>query len=407
MRGVYTRTGSPFYWVRFYDKLEAVIKNRRKSVNSKILITDSDKKRIETAKAEGGKAKLIGTNELHRFVRGLVDGMNDRYIRKKTGVKIIRGRLFSEAAEEYLYYRTRPGDPKAIRLRTKEIYDAAIDHFLKAAGDKEVHKYTKKKDYYSLLEHFDKKEFKRNTIAIYVRTLRSLWNHFIKEKIVVENIFESIQSEQGEPDPIPLVEMYRILLYLKQNEDYPHHHDFVYFMLLTGCRPSSAVVQKRSDVFIDDKFMRIENVKTGERKGKRYYEFPIYPELEKLLKQIIESLPEKEDRLFHQFSYKDGYYTRGLNFWDRAMQVLFIGKKITKKYNLKQIRPTFASFLVNVLAVDIFLVKRLLDHTDIKVTEKHYTRLEMKTLQNELEEIKLSSFYEPPTNKPNETGGAE
>lgn len=65
-------------------------------------------------------------------------------------------------------------------------------------------------------------------------------------------------------------------------------------MFLTGCRPSSEIVQLKKDIDLKEKFITIRNVKTGRRKKKPFYQFPLYPELLDLVKNILKDSLEKK-----------------------------------------------------------------------------------------------------------------
>ena len=48
--------------------------------------------------------------------------------------------------------------------------------------------------------------------------------------------------------------------------------------------------------------------------------------------------------------------------------------------------------LCNKLKMDIFTVKKLLDHTDVKVTDKHYVHFRVDNVRKELDEILINNF---------------
>ncbi len=153
---------------------------------------------------------------------------------------------------------------------------------IKGCGDKKIHTYTK--NYYiKLLYYFEEKGLSKNSRSIYTRALHSLWNYFTEQLYTNKNIIESIDPEEKDPEPIPLDDMYAIIKYLKNNDKYPHHYWIISFMLLTGCRTSSAIVQLKEDIDFKRKQITIRNVKAGERKNKNYYRFPLFKELENLL----------------------------------------------------------------------------------------------------------------------------
>ena len=87
-------------------------------------------------------------------------------------------------------------------------------------------------------------------------------------------------------------------------------------------------------------------------------------------------------------------YTWPLSFWDRKIGFLLKSKSIERKYTLKQIRPTLASFLINVLKMDIYTVKKLLDHANIKITDKNYVDFNVNTARKELDDVTLESFLD-------------
>jgi integrase len=92
------------------------------------------------------------------------------------------------------------------------------------------------------------------------------------------------------------------------------------------------------------------------------------------------------------YSVVPEHYTWPLSFWKRGMASLVKGKKISKAYSLKQIRPTLASYLINKLKMDIYTVKKLLDHSDVKITDNHYIDFRVDNVRKELDEIELNNF---------------
>lgn len=404
MKGVYLQEKSPYYWIRYYDKYEQDEKRKRKSVNTKIEVTPSDWKRFEN------NEKLLGTPELRNKVKGFRDALTNRNIELQSGIKIRKDLTLKEGYEEYKQIKSVPGSKRQIKEKTIKSYDLAVDHMIKSCGNKLIYKYSDK-DYRSLLYYFDElkipgktKRNKKNEIietqyktmsmnsrAIYTRSLHAIWNFFVEKKYALKNIIEVTESEDKAVDPIPNEDMLSILYYLKEDQDYPHQYWIIYFMLLTGCRPSSAIVQLKEDIDFKRKIINIQNVKTGSRKGQQSYKFPLYSELEKLLKEMNVK-PGDQGRLFNMYAIVPGDYTSPLSFWKRKIGFLHSSKKIEKIYNIKQIRPTLASFLVNNLQMDIFTVQKLLDHSDIKVTDKHYVDFDLKKVRDQLDEVEMEEL---------------
>lgn len=370
MAGIYVQKNSPYYWIRYYDAFEPDPKKKRKSRNTKIVISTADQRRINSAKSRNDKEKLQGTPELRKLVREFTTGLNERDIQLKSGFRLVKKLKLSEGYEEFKKVRSVPGSKKFLKPKTLENYTIAVEHFKNCSGDKLIHKYTES-NYVDLLYFFEEKKLSINSRSIYTRSLHSLWNYFKEQAYARLNIIESIEPEETDPDPIPLDDMHTIISYFKKEKRYPHHYWIVYFMLLTGCRPSSAIMQEKSDIDFKRKIITIRNVKTGEKKKKNFYRFPLYSELENLIKEMGVKQGDS-GRLFHMYAVVPENYTWPLSFWKRHMKFLKKGKVIEAEYNMKQIRPTLANFLINVMRMDIFSVKKLLDHTDIKITDKHY-----------------------------------
>lgn len=401
MKGVYLQEKSPYYWIRYYDKYESDIRRKRKSVNTKIEVTPSDRKRYDN------NEPILGTPELRNKVKGFRDALANRNIELQTGIKIKKDLTLKEGYEEFKQIKSVPGSKGQIKDKTIKSYDLAVDHMIKSCGNKKIYKYSDK-DYRTLLYYFEDlkipgktkrnkkneiieteyKTMSMNTRAIYTRSLHAIWNYFVEKKYTLRNIIEVIKQEDKDVDSIPSDDMLSILYYLKEDKDHPHQYQVIYFMLLTGCRPSSAMVQLKEDIDFKRKVIRIQNVKTGQRKGKQFYKFPLYNELEKLLKEM-NAEPGDTGRLFDMYAEVPGNYTSPLSFWKRKIGFLHKAKKIEKEYNIKQIRPTLASFLINNLQMDIFTVKKLLDHTDVKITDKHYVDFDLKNIRDQLDEVEL------------------
>lgn len=421
MASIYIQKNSPFYWIRIYDKFEKDPSRRRKSINSKIQITPADYKKIIEWINKGAdpkkKPKINGNEATKDLLQRVTSGLVERDLLEKTGIRIKRRMLLSQGLEFFKKEKSIIGDPQALRPRTIKNYEMAVGKLISAAKDKYIDLYNRE-DYKKLLYLFEfkcphckailTKEVKQchkchkklengpegvnqNSRSIYTRTLRALWNFFIEHDLAAENVIEVIQGEHAEADPIPTEEMFKILQYFKADKEYPHHYHIIYFMLLTGCRPSSAIVQVKEDIDLKEGIIKIRNVKAGRRKKKEYYLFPIHKELHRLLKEM-DTGKGSSGRLFPQFNPSELSYTKSLGFWVRAMHTLKISKVINREYTLKQIRSTFISYLINVLKMDVFTVQKLADHSDAKITDKHYIKLNLKNVREHLDEMTLESF---------------
>lgn len=400
IRGLYIQKRSPFYWVRYYDKLEPDPKKKSKSICTKIEISGADLRRIEEAALQNVRPILKGTPEVRAFVEAFRKGLHEIWVQNRLKMKLQYQLLLSDAYKEFVTERSIPGKKDQLRERSIINYGIAIEHMIAACGDREVHTYNQE-DFHKLLHYFQDYKFKgitekdgsvsfkllsQTTRSIYVRTLKSLWAYFIKKGLAREQIFENLRVEDADPEPIPLDDMWRILSQLKNNSNYPNAYAIIRFLFLTGCRVSSAMVQLKENIDFNEKVIKIQNVKSGRRKGREMYLFPLYGELESLLRNEMGVRPGDTGRLFSHFKINELDYTSPLGFWDRLMTTLSKCGHIKKKYTLKQIRSTAASYFINNLRFDIYRVKKLLDHSDVKVTERNYIRYDVELVRQVLDE---------------------
>jgi integrase len=385
MASIYIQKNSPYYWLRYYDKFEQEPSKKRKSINTSIRITPADQKRIIDWEISGAdpnkKPKIQGNKKTSVLIERFTAGVIERKIAKKTSVRLSKKLKLSEGLNEFLSIKARIGDPQAIKPKTQQTYKYSVKHFINANRDKFIDSYSNFADFSNFLLYMENIEASMTSRAIYTRHLYALWEYFVKQKYCDKNIIEKIRVEKIEPRAIPLEDINRILnFFADTNKDW---YNVIYFMLLTGCRPSTVMVQKRSDIDMKRNIMKMTNVKA--RKLSKTYLFPIYTELRIFLKNLLaEPNPEGDDRLFPKIKLGSHNYTDGLWFWYPEMRKLYLSKLISERYQMKQLRKTFASYLVNELQVDPFIVQKLLDHSDIKISDEHYIEIKLEPIRRVL-----------------------
>lgn len=350
MASLYTRTDSPYIWVRYYDKGEVDPRRRRKSISTKLLDNRD------------------GWQAARDLKKRIESGLVENQIADKFGIRLNKRLLLSEGLEEFLTLHPDYAEKTILAKRL------AVSHMTKANGDKFIHQYSDT-DYIKLLERFKKKGFSKAGLNIHTSHLSPLWNYFVKKKYTHENIIKITEAEKGSPKPIGYKELQGILKYYEAKGN-DHHYHLIYFLVLTGMRISSALAQMWEKIDFQEKTMEVINVKA---KRKVYY-FPIHPELEALLKSMK---PKKNGRLFPQFEENDVP-----KFFARDMQLQYERGLFGQKYTFHNLRDTFASLLAN-KNIDRSIVKELLDHSNVSVTSEHYTKVEAKTLKDQFKKVKF------------------
>ncbi len=363
MASIYLKPDSPYYQIRYYDKHEDEVKKRRKTFSTKIQVTPSDLKRQKVGQ------KLLGTPELKKLKKSFEEALFERNLYSKTKIKIKKNITFTDGFEEFI--SSKPNLAKS----TIRLYKLSASYLLKSCGDKEIISYNHK-DYVKLYEHVVQQT--RTSMAIYFRHLHSLFGFFVKKHYILENIIIKINPTKTDPEPIPYDDMQVILEYFESKNFW--HYSLVYFLLLTGMRESSAMIQKRKDIDLQARVIKAINVKA---KHRTFY-FPISDELQDLLALIYEKSDLRKDRLFYTFP-DTGF---GLKFWSRGIKDLMKLKKLNTKYVMKQLRKTFPSWLASA-GVERGIVKDLMDHSNVLVTEQHYLKIEAQHYLSEVSKVRF------------------
>ena len=179
---------------------------------------------------------------------------------------------------------------------------------------------------------------------------------------------KGLSIEEKEIVVIPQPEI-KLLLDFFEKHDINQYRMFK-FLYMTGFRTGEACALLWEQIDFQNKAIRFQNIK-----GKRIDDFPLYKDLEIFLK----SFKKESGKVF---IYKS---TDGARFFEKHVKRSFTNKKhplynkLSRRYSLHDIRRTFASDLVS-NGADIYSVKKLLRHRNIKTTEKSYARMHLNTL---------------------------
>lgn len=376
MVSIFVRDDSPYYYLRVYNKLAHSQKEKRLKIKTTIEVTKADREKFIRAKrlrnrGENSRAHYSGTPELQHKIAKIKDSFFDLELEKKLGTQIKRKLKLSEGLEEYISVKSRVGDKKRIAESTKKGYRRAVGLFIEASGeDKEIQKYTNEIDFTKFLSFMEIKDYAESTRANLTNYLASLWNYFISQGYHSEQIIEIYESEKEiTPQDIPLDEFKIILKYY---EDKPDRWEWIYYLLLSMCRISTAATQSRDDINFKQKYIRMLNVKSR-RKKSQFYIFPLYNELENLVKRIIQRpIIDNSNRLFSHFRLIVDDYDKAFQWWYTDQKKLFAAGLISKRYKMHDIRKTFPSYAINELGMNSKDIQYLLDHADESISKNYY-----------------------------------
>lgn len=301
---------------------------------------------------------------------------------KLTGIKYVKvskERLkLSQALNVFLEYK----NPKP---KTKYIYTQSVNHFITAAGDKFIDEYTHQ-DYVLLLTYFrkpktylldyrsDKKDKKKitkvlstNSQSIYTRSLKALFNYFIKHKYLTDNIIETIPPAEALPTPIDKEDLDKILGALKR---IPHQYALASFLVHTGIRKSTALDLCWEDIDWKNNLITFRNIKIGSKQ----YQFPLITKLREIL-QTLE--PKKSGKVF---PYKN---VESLKFFSKIQNQL----TLNRHYSIHKLKHTFVSHLVN-NGMSLEDVSEL-TNTTLRTLKKNYLKMDKQRIADKLETMNI------------------
>jgi len=194
----------------------------------------------------------------------------------------------------------------------------------------------------------------------------------------------SVEITDSKPIRFLSEEEYRRFMCICRQE-YPEFYPMFYTFIHTGLRKAELLTLEWSDVDLKNGYIHIRskegfrpkgiNKKTGKAKARI---IPIHDGL----KRVLESIPRAENRVFRSY---DKHKPRRM--------LIKIAKKagIDGLTRLHELRHSYATFLLN-KGVDIYKIKELLGHSDIRDTMKyaHLPTFYMKEDVGRLESLDFS-----------------
>lgn len=205
-----------------------------------------------------------------------------------------------------------------------------------------------------------------NTVAAHFSLMHSFFNWLKFKRYIRENPFYYVKKTARKIIPIP-EDLFETIISKCNNET---QKLILRFLWLTGFRKGEALSLRWEEIDWTNKTIYVSNTKADRRD-----EFPLYPEVEKLLQ------PHRKPR-GKVFGYSDG---STLEFWYN------IKKKLGHDFIIHDIRKTFACSLVD-NGASIYHVKELMRHVSVATTEKYYARSKKKTLG----EVAQNTFKKKP-----------
>lgn len=260
---------------------------------------------------------------------------------------------------------------------TQEIYERALEHLRSITGDIPLSALT--------AQHTDLYKAKRlqagilpASINLEIRAIRSALNYALRWKLIDQNPFSGVK-QLPIPDKAPAYfqrdDFVKLVSLIKE----PWLKEIVLFAVSTGMRRSEITNLTWDRVDLARRVVTVESSQTFQVKAGKKRTIP-------LSDLAIELLSKKTcDGLASLVFTLNGGEIRA-NWLTHAFKKYVRRAKVDDSLKFHSLRASFASWLV-IAGIDIFAVSKLLGHSDVKITQKHYAHLKPETLRDEVNTI--------------------
>ncbi|MDQ7815971.1 MAG: tyrosine-type recombinase/integrase [Melioribacteraceae bacterium] len=264
-------------------------------------------------------------------------------------------------------------DSREIKGSTKDIYDRAINDLLEILGDKRITEYSEDDFYFFNKQLTTKREFSKNTVAIYSRHLKAIFEYFTKKRYIPFNPVPRIVGEKKDIVIIPKDDIQAILNKLKEIKNV-YGYDLVKFLYLSGLRIGEAIGLKWSNLDIAKKLMIFQNFK-----GNRQDVLPINPLL----------LDHINDMLTRKFSEEKVFIYSNIScaFFYRVQRELW-GES---RYSFHHLRKAFITAIA-LESQELTLIKGMARHSSVQTSFDYYTLVQASQMGKRLEAMTLDSL---------------
>ena len=299
----------------------------------------------------------------HEFCARLVEGKFDSTemtSEEKTDSE--SGPKLSDLAEQARAYAAANKSP-----RTLEREQTALQRLIIELGDLRLEELTAAR-----MEEYKAVRLRTvsaATVNIEIRILNTALSQAIALGWITRPTKRFKQIRRHEPEALQWLTMEQIDRLLRVCR--PDHLRFVVFLLNTGCRRNEALGMTWDDIDLRRKQVVVRS--TIGKMGKRRT-IPI----NEALMALFNEWPEPHvDKLFPKFSP---------NQITMAFRRLREAAGLPQGISIHSLRATFACHLIE-KGVDIYTVSKLLGHSSVKVTERHYLALDPQHLQDAVNRI--------------------
>ncbi len=272
----------------------------------------------------------------------------------------------SIALERYLDHAAIRKKPNTI---DREMY--VYNKFQEFMGDIKIRSITKELVECYIRKRFVDDEVSPSTVSIEIRTLRQFFNVLISHKFLTRNPLSGVQGPKVVDKQIRFLtqEEQDRLLEEVDSEDF---RDLVVAYLHTGARKEELLPERLTWDNVDLKNKSV--TLTGKRDKVRT--IPIN-------QTLLEILSRRKNEMNLEFPFEFAYQ----NILKKLQ--LYYERAGIKDADVHTLRRTFGSRLVQ-KGVAIFAVSKLLGHSSVVITEKHYVSLLQSDLEIQIKKLDVN-----------------
>jgi integrase len=251
--------------------------------------------------------------------------------------------------------------PNMKAIQTIKNYKTIAKNFIKICGDKPLYQYS----IYDFEKYIHRnKHLSQNTIASHTKKLNHIFNEALKRDLITKNYVVKVHEVYNKDNAIiPHEELQLIFNSFKQRSLRILFQLAYYFAL----RTSEVVNLQYEDFDLDNRILKIRNIKVN-----RIDLVPILIDAEKFIKENLDF--NQTGKLFN-YSYD---YLRKV--WRLKLN------KLGLNYNIHDLRKTRGTHLAE-KGVNPYYLKKLMRHTDIKTTLKHYINIELNKMREDTNKL--------------------
>jgi integrase len=262
---------------------------------------------------------------------------------------------------------------------TVNIATIALRHLQSIAGDCLLTSLTQK--HLDLYKTERLQAVRPTSVNVELRALRTIMNIAVRWRLLGSNPFSKMQLVRVPdlpPSYLNKADFEKLLAVIREE----HFKELVIFAVVTGMRRGEILNLRWSDLDLNQKLVHIQSGPTFKVKCGKRRTIPLNEAAVQMLRaRFGHSVGEYVFTLSGE-KFPESYVTHKFKDYVRRAN-------LDEQLKFKSLRATFASWLV-MDGVPIFSVSKLLGHSEVATTAKHYAHLMPENMHSEVNKISLS-----------------